>query len=391
MDKKAIKGYADLTEDLQWTADCILGDLESIEDAIGVKIVVRTIAHSVSRLTFLIDPINDWSNARLLYQIEDRMTAIVGYDKVRLYSFWPNVPGFCGVAISYKYSDDKPVEGLINQGNYLVAKNDTNQLPILLGVDLLGKPMVIDLAKLSCLAIYGGDTYAQGRFLQPLYTRLADTDAGRSMDFLFIGGQGTNVLPKSLIEANLCPYSAKYRDLVYADAEVRKSWAVHTRSVIRHLSSEVERRKERFEELNVKSFEEYNSKAGEKINRILVVVHNIPNMPDRKDPNYDILSEVIEDLSNLVLGANMRLGVHVVYSNFMPDHDDYIHRYISMQSGSPEYDSTIGMAVFYAQLEAADARRIISCNEGRYSNGSFMVYRSPENEIHGIDLFQTKD
>lgn len=329
---------------------------------------------------FLVHPFEGKSSASTAAAIRFALKRH-GCEKVRgIYDSLPGVP-HVGIEVTRcNESDDEYIRAIFSRESWLKAKADRTAMPLALGVDAMGRDLIIDLSALSHLFIFGGDTMAQSELLNPALCELLQArDSSQFELYVKFGGGALFVLDE---RRNMIGGGEDNPSLDEAKAV---KWSGECKEALLKFKSELERRKGLFEREECSCMSEYNVTHANRLSHSVFFLADIP-APDRFDTEgaQNAISEVEDLISELIYEDIERYGSHFVWVQF--NLEDFPNLQPAVQSVIRGRDGAIRAGCLTHHTSRDEVSSLVNFGGVESASGFKTMYVSPVNEVVRVYL-----
>lgn len=235
---------------------------------ISGKIVDSQKGPKVTRYELKLDP---GQKIKQVTQLADDLALAIGSKSVR---FEIPVPGTNSIGIELPNRKPRTV-----QFNHLIRKSDflTNQKPldILLGMDIVGRIVMANIAEMPHLLIAGATGSGKSVFLNSVLCGLLFKNKTSSLRLILIDVKRTELTPYQHLPHLLCPVLTEV-----AEATEALYWAIH----------EMDERYKKLEKTKTRHINEYNeriSSQSEKLPFILIIIDELADLMMQSDKRLE--------------------------------------------------------------------------------------------------------
>lgn len=291
--------------------------------------------------------------------------------QTRWVNVWDSLPYSGSVGIEF------PLPNVEAKGfSHLLAREGLPDviLPLMIGENLFGQSQILDLGKMSHLFIVGGDTYAQGQLLCPLFSLLSRLPYAQPFKYAFLDGTGVLFdidLPKQCLWDGMTLHRS--RDI---GVDLWFESAIERLGFVR---DELEKRRMLLEE---RGFSRFNLETGNKAPHIIVFVVDVPK-PGQE--SYDAYCKYKDVIFTFLEENTEKYGVHFVFVDFEMN-IDFNEHVLEAVRGEVGTDIRIGTIARWESNRIIAAQDIGLPEAGFACNGDKIIYRTPYNDIHRIRL-----
>lgn len=315
-----------------------------------------------------------------------------------------SLPGTCniGIGIQRELNCCNPsIKELMDSHTYKAFSTDPNALPLCLGVDHMGKPLVLNLAEISQLVIVGGNETEQKDLADAIITGLMYSCSPYDIQLTVFD------CSRSIFgEYAEFPYNNKSIRNPPTEENIR-NWCKKAESIIDAIISDCYKREEIIEEAGCETIQDYNKIR--KLPRRIVLASNFPNYAHT-------IKEVkqLKDRIRHLVGLHMDdAGIHFVFLTSSPSWGidnracqyhgrDELNANLAMAETLLDSTDTIGLVAYRQTVEAESGEDcvenispILDFAGGRESGHDRclgpLVYRSPQGDIHYFKVAKVKD
>ena len=316
---------------------------------------------------------------QLLLRLQEHIDACGYPTVVKVMDSLPETSSI-GIGIHRSHGDDTEpsLTAMVDSDEYKKLIANSNAVPIVLGIDHMNKPLVIDMSDGDNMVIIGSDTLDQSYTTEVIVNGLI---YGRSpYDLQLTVLDAREHAPQSLGWCAGYPYS---RNSISNPPTNRNlgSWCKRATAIFEEIKHDCSVRRRMIVAAGCSNIEEYNTISGRNLPRRVVLMANFPGRSN--DASIDSRTAIDSFKESVVsfIGSNKAdVGVHFILWNFAANWADLD-------------DASLVEALMYAKdnthfIAYTRFDEIGSClnfaggHEACYNNFAPLVYRSPDGNIH---------
>jgi len=365
---------------------------ESVKDSLSEHgVILRLDDVIVSPFSVVLSINCDDHNATIgrplvLYRLKDALEVFDGHPYVI-----ESLPETCNIGIGLRrsYDDDSELSftEMVNGDTYKELSDNSNAVPILLGIDHMNKHLVANLADSDNMFIIGSDTYDQSYTAELVVNGL-------------MFGRSPYDLQMSVLDGSSFAIVSSYADLPYSKDSLSYppqdknmvAWCQRAISIFDEVERDCDMRRKIIKEANCDydHIQEYNRASGKKMARRVIIMANLPdqsyNAPDKVREAVEKLKERVRIFIEL---DKSDVGVHFILWNFSISWNDpdllLVDSLLRVKNKSQfvaytRFDEMGSLLNFAGGMEACAS-----------NNLGPLVYRSPDGEIHYFQFAKVKD
>ena len=327
----------------------------------------------------------------LLSRMKNVLNDIVGIEYPHVLESLPGSSNI-GIGLRRSYDDDAvpSLTEMMDSDVYKDLSGNPNSVPIVLGINHMNKPLVVDLSNHDNMVVIGGDTLDQSYTAEVVVNGLLCGRSPYDLQLTVLDGRDS------------CPIVRGYADMPYSKNSLSTpptdknlvSWCKRAISILDEAERDCAMRRKIIEgdDYEYSNIESYNRGTGRNLARRVVMMANFPhaafNASDRAKEAVEHLRVRVRDFIEL---EKSDVGVHFVlwdFGNFWDSND--------IDMGLVDSLLTVkGKTHFVAYTRFDELGSLLNFAGGREACGDNdlgpLVYRSPEGDIHYFQFAKVKD
>ena len=329
---------------------------------------------------------------QLLYQLKDALDSFDGHPYVI-----DSLPETCNIGIGFRRSyDDDEVPSLtemVNSPAYKKLEKDPNAVPIVLGIDHMNKPLVVNLADYNNLVITVCDAMDLDYNFETIVSGIMYGRSPYDVQLTILNGCHGGYLPTI---KNSCEYPYSKNSLPHSPSEKNvMNWCNHAITILEEVERDCVMRRKiiRAANCDYDYIAEYNKVTGKNMTHRVIMLIDIPDFYNCSSETKSAIDKLNEKIRNFIEISKADVGVHFVLWKFPTselDADDgnslflintlLMNRNLTHFVAYTRFDELGTLLNFAGGKEACDS-----------NNLGPLVYRSPEGEIHYFQFAKVKD
>ena len=304
-----------------------------------------------------------------------------------------SLPGTSNIGIGLRRSyDDKAVPSLtemVNSDAYKELSGNPNAVPIVLGIDHMNMPLVVNLADSDNMVIVGSDTYDQSYTAEVVIKGLMFGRSPYDLQMTVLDGRDSCSIVRGYADL---PYSKNSLSSPPTDKNLI-SWCERAISILDEVKRDCAvRRKiiegDNYEHINIES---YNKGTVSSLAHRIVMMANFPHTFNVSDCAKEAVEHLRVRVRDFIELEKSDVGVHFVlwdFGNFWDSND--------VDMGLVDSLLTVkGKTQFVAYTRFDELGSLLNFAGGREACGDNdlgpLVYRSPEGDIHYFQFAKVRD
>lgn len=344
----------------------------------GIGIYIRYVTATRGACVILVAPTEECSIPYFEHRLQENFIPLVC-------KVWGHVPGFFGLALEYgipswgEASDIEEFDVFAARDAWRVASNDIAKLPIALGVDMLGRDIVLDLASMSHLVVMGGDTQAQDCVVGGMLKSLQTSHGGRNAVIHLLEYSGLS------LELSVKSIGGPVRPQLEPSGPEMAAGCKKAMEVFAKVREEIEFRDRVFDATECGTIQEYNERSKRPLPHVVVVVADPPDRCNERGCVKDAFREFNSSLGDLLYQNTQKYGVHVILVTFalLEPHED-LAMIVQGIVGGRQRGLRVGYILHCCNEECLSYQIFGGPELAKAETHHHMLYRTPDNEVYKI-------